>query len=73
MALYEDALAQSERHVQEGEACVNRQRQLARELERDGNTAEVAEARSILAMFEHTLVLMRDHLSIERRERGLDH
>jgi hypothetical protein len=57
-------LLQAERHVQEGEARVARQGALVNllvEHERDPRTA-----RATLAVLRRTLLLMREHLQLER-------
>ena len=59
----EDPLAQARRHVAQGMECVARQSTLVDELRRDGHST--VEAQALLAEFERTLVLMRDHLAYE--------
>lgn len=50
-------LAQTERHVAEGEQRIVRQREILRELERDAHADAAARARELLAKFEETLAL----------------
>jgi hypothetical protein len=66
--LWEEYLAQAERHVADGEQHVARQRRaIVAELERDGHDASIA--RELLKIFEETLArhiadrdLIRDEL-----------
>ena len=71
MTQREDPLAQAERHVREGEGRIARQHEIIAELDRDGHAPMAAEARQLLATLQQTLDLAREHLHIERRERGL--
>ena len=62
----EDALAQAERHVREGEARVVRQIVLIEKLKRDGHPRAAEQASVLLVTLQTSLGLFRDHLHIER-------
>ena len=51
--VFQEYLAQAERHVQEGERDVSRQLQVVDNLERDG--LDIGEARTLLLQFEKLL------------------
>jgi hypothetical protein len=72
MSQSEDALAQAERHVREAEERVARQATLVEELERTGHERASDEARKLLASFEKTLDVARQHLAIERNAHGME-
>lgn len=62
----EDPIAMAERHIREGEARVARQLGVIEELDRDNHPEAAATAREMLAALQHTLDLMREHLSIKQ-------
>lgn len=49
------------RHIREGQAHLDRQREIVAEMERRGTATE--EARELLRTFEHTQALHRAHLA----------
>jgi hypothetical protein len=62
----ENALAQAHRHVAQAENHVANQRALVERLSKDAkHVALAAEAKEILSTLEHTLILARQHLSLE--------
>jgi translation elongation factor EF-G len=65
----EDAFAQAERHIREGEACIARQIALIEKLDRNGH--ELADtARELLKTFQNVLKTWRaDLVWIEHRHR----
>ena len=66
----EDALAQAERHVREGEARITRQVALIEELDRTGHEHAADTARELLETFRKLLQTWRGHLvRIGRRHR----
>jgi hypothetical protein len=70
-ALIVEHLAQAERHVAEGQQHIERQRQIIRELERDGHDLAIAEA--LLTQFEEMQLLHisdRDRLRVELDHEG---
>ena len=67
----EDPLAQAERHVREGAERVERQTAIHAKLVRDGHETEADQARAVLETLKETLAIARDHLRIEREQRGL--
>jgi hypothetical protein len=67
MSQFEDAIAQSERHVRESEERIARQAALVEKLERTSQERAAEEARKLLASFEKTLEVAREHLAIERK------
>ena len=58
----EDALAQAERHVREGEARIARQIALIEELDRNGHQQAADTARTVLETFQDVLETWRDDL-----------
>ena len=68
----EDVLAMAERHVREGEQRVARQVALIEEMDRDNQPDAAVRARVVLETLQVTLALMREHLRVERKARGLD-
>ena len=72
MTQLEDPLAQAERRVREAGERITRQLEIIAQLDRDGHDLAAAEGRQLLATFQQTLDLARDHLRRERRERGLE-
>jgi hypothetical protein len=68
----EDPLQQAERHVRQFEENVRRQRDILDEMERDKYPEAAERARAVLATYEESLRLGREHLGIERRERGFE-
>lgn len=62
----ESVLAQAIRNVAEGETRVAQQQLLIRELEKEGSEIGVSDARSLLAVMEENLALMRDRVRMER-------
>jgi hemerythrin len=70
--LWEELLAEADRHVAEGEQHVARQREMVAELERDGHDAKAA--RELLRQFEQTLAMhVADRDRWRGESRGLDH
>lgn len=57
MARSEDALAQAERHVREGEQRVARQLAIIEEMRRDNHPSAEAVAREVLVTLGHSLGL----------------
>jgi hypothetical protein len=67
----EDALAQAERHVREGEACIARQIALIEKLDRNKHDLLADTARELLETFQDVLEVWRgDLVRIGRRYRG---
>jgi hypothetical protein len=66
----EDAVARAERHVREAEERVARQAALVEALAGTGDERASAEARRLLANFEGTLAVARQHLAVERKMRS---
>jgi hypothetical protein len=67
----ETPLAQSRRHVLEGEEMVARQRALVEEVDRE-HPEIAAQARRVLAIMEETLRLSRQHLEQELLKEAKD-
>ena len=63
----ESHLSQAERHVREGEARVQRQLEVVRELEAAGHERDAERARELLAVLTEHLTVARRHLQIELR------
>ncbi|MBV8096596.1 MAG: hypothetical protein JO110_25810 [Acetobacteraceae bacterium] len=69
----EDALARAQRHVWEAERHVAHLVRIIEELERSPvHGSAAATARKVLGTLQESLRLAREHLSMERRERGLE-
>jgi hypothetical protein len=66
MSQPESVLVEAERHVREAEERVARQATFIEKLERDGHARASEEARKLLASFEQTLDVQRQHLAVER-------
>jgi hypothetical protein len=67
----EDALAQAERHIREGEARIARQIALIEKLDRDGHEHVADTARELLETFQNVLENWRaDLVRIECRYRS---
>jgi hypothetical protein len=56
------------RHVRQGQAHVDRQREIVAKLAADGHST--SKARDLLATFEHTPALHRQHLDRLRKRRS---
>ena len=72
MIRLEDPLAEAERLVREAEERVTGKRALSDRLEQDGHPELAVSARAVLAVYERTLELLREHLHLERQARGLE-
>ncbi len=72
MAEPESKLDMAERHVREGTECVERQKAIVDELERDGHRERAEEARKLLSTLEESLRLAEYGLCRERREAGIE-
>ena len=70
----EDALAQAERHVREGEARIARLTRLINDLDGDRQPDAAARARAgeLLATMQESLKLARRRLRMQRKERDLE-
>jgi len=68
MSIHESPLELAHRHVREAQQRITKQRQRILELQRDGHDTSSAEG--LLATFEQTLTLMRNHLAEEERLDG---
>jgi hypothetical protein len=62
----EDPVAVAERHVREGTARVARQERIVAEMARDDHPEAERVGKQVLARFERTLELMREHLETPR-------
>lgn len=62
----ETPLEMSERHVEESEARIARQKALLETMERDNHPDTAARARHVLAIMEETLRLLRQHVEMLR-------
>ena len=67
----EDALAQAERHVREGEQRIAGQIELIARMKADGDSERaIAAGEAVLATLRRTLELAREHLAMEQKARG---